>query len=109
MADTTDARTRTDEPRRGGMLRETRDSFAAVFANRNFRRIELAFAGSAIGDWAYATAVAVWAYGEGGAKALGVWMAIRATLMAVTTPFGAALADKMSRKRLMIIADLIRA
>ena len=109
MADTTDARTRTDEPRRGGMLRETRDSFAAVFANRNFRRIELAFAGSAIGDWAYTTAVAVWAYGEGGAKALGVWMAIRATLMAVTTPFGAALADKMSRKRLMIIADLIRA
>lgn len=73
MADTTDARTRTDEPRRGGMLRETRDSFA----------------GSAIGDWAYTTAVAVWAYGQGGAKALGVWMAIRATLMTGSTPFGA--------------------
>jgi MFS family permease len=109
MADVTDTRSQADEPAPSGMLRETRDSLAAVFANRNLRRIELAFAGSAIGDWAYATAVAVWAYGEGGAKAVGIWMAIRYTLMAVSAPFGAALADRMPRKRLMIIADLSRA
>ena len=36
----------------------------------------MALAGSMIGDWAYATAVAVWAYGVGGAKAVGIWTAI---------------------------------
>ena len=109
MADVTDTSALEHEASRPSMLRETRDSLAAVFANRNLRRIELAFAGSAIGDWAYATAVAVWAYGEGGAKAVGIWMAIRYTLMAISAPFGAALADKMPRRQLMIIADLIRA
>ena len=41
-----------------GMLRETGESLREVFRNPNLRRIQLAFAGSAIGDWAYATAVA---------------------------------------------------
>ena len=109
MADVPELAAHAEEPARPGMLRETRDSLAAVFANRNLRRIEIAFAGSAIGDWAYATAVAVWAYGEGGAKAVGIWMAIRYTLMAVAAPFGATLADRMPRKRLMILADLGRA
>ena len=109
MADVTEPAARAEEPSRRGMLRETRDSIVSVFANRNLRRIELAFVGSAIGDWAYATAVAVWAYGEGGAKAVGIWMAIRYLLMAVCAPFGAALADRMPRKRLMILADLGRA
>ena len=35
-----------------------------------------------IGDWAYATAVVVWAYGAGGAKLVGVWGAVRLLLMA---------------------------
>ena len=42
-----------------GIVRQTRASIAAVFANRNLRRVELAFLGSSIGDGAYATAVAV--------------------------------------------------
>lgn len=109
MAEVTEPAAPADEPTRPGMLRETRDSVAAVFANRNLRRIELAYVGSAVGDWAYATAVAVWAYGEGGAKAVGIWMAIRYTLMALTAPFGASLADRMPRRQLMIVADLGRA
>ncbi|MEO5652497.1 MAG: MFS transporter [Marmoricola sp.] len=95
-------------PRRG-FAHDLRTSVAAVAGNRNLRRVQLAFVGSSIGDWAYGTAVAVWAYGEGGAKAVGVWMAIRFALMAVSAPFTAGLADKMPRKRLMILADLIRA
>ena len=82
---------------------------SSVAHNRNLRRIQLAFVGSSIGDWAYATAVAVWAYGVGGAKVVGIWMAIRYTLMAVSAPFTSALADKMSRKLLMILCDLSRA
>lgn len=92
-----------------GIVSQTRASLAAVFANRNLRRVELAFLGSSIGDGAYATAVAVWAFEAGGARAVGIWMAIRFTLMALLAPFSSSLADKMPRKRLMIITDLVRA
>ncbi len=113
MTDVTEAAEAPEDPSEPSgprqMLRDTRDAIALVVANRNIRKIQLAFAGSAIGDWAYATAIAVWAYGEGGAKAVGIWMAIRFTLMAVTSPFTSILADKMSRKKLMIITDFARA
>jgi MFS family permease len=110
LTEVTDDQPAADEPvgfRR--TLRETRDSVGSVFSNRNLRRIELAFAGSTVGDWAYATAVAVFAYGVGGAKAVGIWMAVRYFLIAITSPFGALLADRMDRRRLMILADLGRA
>src|SRR6476619_8063205 len=92
-----------------GALRETKDSISSVFANPNLRRIQLALAGSMIGDWAYATAVAVWAYGVGGAQAVGIWTAIRLTLMAFTSPMAATVADRLPRKHIMIAADVIRA
>ena len=50
---------------RGAVL-ETWTSLRSVFVNPALRRIELALSGSMIGDWAYATAVVVWAYGAGG-------------------------------------------
>ena len=90
-------------------LSETGDSLRSVFRNPNLRRIQLALAGSMIGDWAYATAVAVWAYGVGGAKAVGIWTAIRLTLMAFSSPVAATFADRLPRKQVMIAADLIRA
>ena len=48
-------------------------AFASVFANPALRRINLAHAASVIGDWAYAVAVSVWAYQQGGATAVGVF------------------------------------
>jgi len=90
-------------------IAETTASLSAVFKSRNLRRVQLAFAGSIIGDWAYATAVVVWAYDVGGAKAVGIWSAIRLLLMAVTSPFAASFIDRYSRKSIMIIADLSRA
>ncbi len=90
-------------------LREMRASIGAVVANPSLRRIQLALAGSMIGDWAYATAVTVWAYGVGGVTAVGVWTAIRLTLMALTAPIASTLADRFPRKSVMIGADLLRA
>ena len=90
-------------------VRDTGDSLRSVFRNPNLRRIQLALAGSMIGDWAYRTAVAVWAYGVGGAQAVGLWAAINMALMAFTSPVAAAIADRLLRKKVMIGADLIRA
>src|SRR5262249_809846 len=71
----------------------------------NLRRMQLAFTGSLIGNWAYTTAVSVWAYGVGGAKAVGIYIAVRMAVMALATPFVSTFADKYPRKLVMICSD----
>ena len=51
----------------------------------------------------------MWAYGVGGAQAVGLWTAIRMALMAFSSPVAATIADRLPRKKVMIGADLIRA
>ncbi len=89
----------------GSFFHETSSSLRSVFVNRNLRRLQLAFTGSLIGNWAYSTAVSVWAYGVGGAKAVGIFVAIRLALMAFATPFVSTLADRFPRKRVMMLSD----
>ncbi len=90
-------------------VRETRTSLATVLANANLRRLNLALVGSAIGDWAYATAILIWAYDYGGVRAVGIWYTVRLILRAIVTPFAATLADRFPRRTVMVSADLIRA
>lgn len=92
----------------GAALGETWTSLATVFRNPGLRNINLAFAGSAIGDWAYATAILVWAYGQGGLTLVGIWGTVRLILMAVVTPFASTLVDRLPRKMVMIATDLSR-
>ena len=92
-----------------GALRDTWTSLRSVFLNPALRRVELALAGWMVGDWAYATAVVVWAYGVGGARLVGVWGAVRLLLMAVSAPVGSMLADRLPRKTVLIGSDLLRA
>jgi MFS family permease len=84
-------------------------SLQQVLTNPALRRIQLAFFGSTLGDWAYATAVTVWAYQVGGAAAVGVFQAVRFVSVAFAGPLGAVVADKVSRKHFMMAVDAIRA
>lgn len=86
-----------------------RASLRRVFANPGLRRIQLAFFGSLLGDWAYGTAVTVWAYTEGGAAAVGVFAGVRFLASAVAGPLGALLADKVPRRTFMMATNLVRA
>ena len=86
-----------------------RGALRAVLGNPNLRRVQLAFLGSAVGDWAYATAIVVWAYDAGGARAVGTWLGIRFVLGALTAPIGAVYADRWPRRRLMMLTDALRA
>jgi MFS family permease len=106
--------TQTAEPTTG-MLGGARSALAemwrplgSVFRNPALRKIQLALLGSLVGDWAYATAVSVFAYGVGGAKAVGLYFTVRLALMAVAAPFLSTLADRLPRKSLMIGCDLVR-
>lgn len=89
-------------------LRESKTAIAEVFRNPGLRRINLALAGSVMGDWAYAVGVSVYAYRQGGATAVGVFGVVRYVSMAVVGPFTAMLADHHDRRRVMVIADLLR-
>lgn len=108
MADVTQVGSPDVSPARGPFA-NLRRSLSWVGRNPDLRRIQLAFLGSSIGDWAYATAVAVWAYQVGGAEAVGIWMAVRYLLTALTAPFSSTLADRLSRTRVMVASDLARA
>ncbi len=93
----------------GEQLRASARALADVFRNPGLRKLELGFAGSVVGDWAYAVAVSVYAYDQGGPTAVGVLGVVRYILMAVVTPFTATLADRFPRKSVMVSADLVRA
>ena len=89
-------------------FRESAAALAGVFANPGLRRIELAFAGSSIGSYAYSITLAVYAFRHGGATAVGVIFAARMGLSAVVSPFAAGLGDRYSRRLVLLCSDLGR-
>jgi MFS family permease len=94
------------------LLSELSDSlavFRGVFRNAALRRIQLAWAASIIGTWAYAIAVVVYAYEQGGAKAVGVVGLARWLAAAAVSPFAALLGDRYDRRLVMVLSDLARA
>jgi MFS family permease len=83
-------------------------AFRDVFANAALRRIELAWAASILGTWAYGIAVVVYAYEQNGAAAVGVVGLARWLAAAVASPFAALLGDRYERRRVMVASDLSR-
>jgi MFS family permease len=92
-----------------GQLADSGRAFREVFRNQALRRIELAWAGSIIGTWAYGIAVVVYAYEQGGATAVGVVGLVRWIAAAIASPFAALLGDRYDRRLVMVGSDLVRA
>jgi len=92
-----------------GQLADSLTAFRDVFANPALRRIQLAWAASIIGTWAYGIAVVVYAYEQGGATAVGVVTMVRWVAAAVASPFAALLGDRYDRRWVMVSSDLARA
>ena len=90
-------------------LGESVAAFRGNFANPQLRRLQLAGAGSVMGQWAYSVALAVYAYNAGGAKAVGIVMLIRTIPSAISAPFTSTLSDRMSRVVLMASTSFGRA
>jgi len=83
--------------------------FRAVAGNRNLRRLELAYAASITSEWAFTVALAVFAYHQGGATAVGILGVVRLLPAAIATPFTAALADRYERERALVGVSLLSA
>jgi MFS family permease len=88
---------------------ESSRAFREVFRNQGLRRIELAWAGSILGTWAYGIAVVVYAYEQGGATAVGVVGLLRWISAAIASPFASLLGDRYDRRLVMVLSDLVRA
>jgi MFS family permease len=80
-----------------------------VFNNRSLRQLQLAWAGSIIGSWAYGVALAVYAYSQNGASAVGLMLLVRWVPAAIASPLASVLGDRYPRVRVMLSTDLLRA
>ena len=83
-------------------------AFARVFANRNVRNVQIAGIASTLAIWSYGVALPVYAYHSGGARAVSLLFFARFVLAALAAPWLGLVADRWSRRRVMLTADLIR-
>jgi len=97
-----------DGEQRGGRSRAALAALGAVLSSPPLRRLQLAWAGSILGGWAYLVALGVYAYDEGGAAAVGLVGLIRLVPAALAAPFTASLVDRFSRVAVMVASDLVR-
>jgi MFS family permease len=73
-----------------------------VFRNPDLRRLELAWAAMSFATWAFAIALAVYAFDVGGAAAVGVVGVLRLLPGAFAAPFAGLLGDTHSRRGVLL-------
>jgi MFS family permease len=83
-------------------------SFSASARNPSLLRAQLAFGGVRTADWAFTVAIAVVAFRDGGAQAVGVVAFARMLPSAVLAPLATTLADRFPRDRFLIWSCLVR-
>jgi MFS family permease len=83
-------------------------ALAKVFGNPHVRSLQLAGAGSILGTYAYAVALPIYAYHSGGARTVGLVFFARFVFAALAAPWLGVLADRWSRRQLMLGGDLVR-
>src|SRR5262245_37268445 len=89
-------------------LRESSAAFAAVFANRDLRKIQISWAGSVTAYWVFIIALSLFAYDEGGAAAVGLVGLLRVLPAVIASPFAAALGDRYPRERVLVAVNVAR-
>jgi MFS family permease len=83
-------------------------ALAEVLTNPGLRRLELAWGGFYVGDWAHVVALSVYAYGHGGSLAVGVVGLLRMLPSAFAVPFASLLSDRFPRHRLLALVHSTR-
>lgn len=83
-------------------------AFRRVFANPRVRNVQIAGAGSTLGIWAYGVALPVYAYHAGGTRAVGLLFFARFVFAALAGPWIGVLADRLSRRSVMLASDVLR-
>lgn len=92
----------------GRRFKESLSAFAAVGRNANLRWLEFAWTTSIVGQYAFLTAVSVYAYNVGGEKAVGLIFLARLIPAALIAPFAGMLGDRYPRERVLLFANVGR-
>jgi MFS family permease len=79
-----------------------------MLANPGLRRLQLALAGSQLGEWTCSVTTTIVAYEQGGLLIAGAAGTARMVPGAVIGPFAAALADRHPRRAVMLCTDVAR-
>src|ERR671918_3019022 len=82
-------------------------ALGASVRNPDVRRVELAWGAAIASEWAHFVALAVFAYEEGGASAVGVAGLVRLLPAAIVAPFAASLGDRFPRERFLLAMTLL--
>src|SRR5438874_1625248 len=90
-------------------MRERLRVFLAVFRDRNLLRIELAFVGFNMAEYATWIAILVFAYSRGGATAAGVVALIQLLPAALVAPLASYAADRLRKVRVLLVDYLLQA
>ncbi len=80
----------------------------AVLAQPQLRRAVLAFACAVTAEWAFAVALAVVAFRDGGATGVGLVALVRMVPAALGAPFATAFADRARRERVLAAVSVTR-
>ena len=81
----------------------------SAIANRDLARLLACFAASALGTWAFMIVLSLYAYEEGGASAVGVAVLVRMGPSVLAAPYASMLADRHSRRLVLMAGGLLRA
>lgn len=92
----------------GQRLRESVRAFRSVYDNRGLRRLQLAWAGAIIGGWAYVISLAVFAYREHGAYAVGALAVARWVSSGLAAPIAGVVGDRYRRVRVLVASSALR-
>jgi MFS family permease len=92
----------------GRRFKDSTAAFGAVGRNANLRWLELAWAASIVGHYAFLIAVSVYAYGIGGEKAVGLIFLARLIPAALISPFAGMLGDRYPRERVLLFTNAAR-
>ena len=93
----------------GGSFAGIPDGLRGAFATPDLRRLQLASVASCTGGWAFMVGLSVYAYGEGGATAVGLAALVRMLPAGLAAPFVGLVADRCSRRDVLVVSCAGRA
>jgi MFS family permease len=94
-----------DSPRRASF----RQSLIDALATTQLRRLQLAWTAASVGSWTFFIVLAVYAYNEGGATAVGVAALARMVPAGLAAPLVGVIVDRRSRRDVLLAITIGRA
>jgi MFS family permease len=94
----------TDSPRSDSFRQTLVDALGTV----DLRRLQLSWALTSFGQWAFFVILAVYAYEQGGATAVGVAALVRMVPAGLTAPLAGLVIDRSSRRDVLLGTDVAR-